>query len=638
MPVLNTNRGSTLQFDGETMKVVATKDFDHVILQRKSGEYVEASVQDLLQEPALAKAPRRKLDARREEKVPAYWTALGEIALGKARGVDAMQAAADRLGISLSAAYKALQRYNVSGLAADLPPPTRNGGRGKSRLNPKVEAVITEHIERLLLTRRNFPPDKFYREVNSALRKRQLCVSQSTLRARVERVKKTHKWTRTRAGHTEAKRTADALRGYAPDGLFPLDRVQMDHWQTDIEILSDDRLHVIGRAWLTLAIDTYTRAIYGFHLGLDPPSTTTAGLAMINGMTRKEEMIQLYGLIMVWPLWGKPIVLALDNAGEFRGRSVIMSADHFGIELDWRPVEHPQYGCHIERLNGVFATRFKNLPGATGSNPKERKAFRPQVTASLTLEDLVKHTLMLIDEYHNTVHLGIGCTPLERYRNYFFGPDGPKRRLPKIYTDDLDLRVNWFPLCYRSIQRYGIRIDYLDYYSEELEQLVRNRKGLGRIAVRRNPFDVREIYFLHPTTKEWRVVPTRHLNFPIASLYELQAAKKKALRDKRQPTPAILAGIIDAQHDHIDECVKLTRSAARNQTRKSHHDRIRERAPAPSPHITSTPSASPAQAPGQPAWTSPTPEAANENLADLLAGLTDDDIDANLNRGRNHEQ
>jgi putative transposase len=638
MPVLNTNRGSKVEFDGETMKVVGTKDFDHVILQRKSGEYVEASVQDLLQEPALAKARPRKFDARREEKVPAYWAALGEIALGKVRGVAAVQSAADKLGISLSAAYKALQRYNVSGLAADLPPPTRNGGRGKSRLNPKIEAVIAEHTERLLLTRRNFPPDQFYREVNSALRKRRLEVSQSTLRKRLERIKKSYAWTRTRAGYTEAKRTEDPLRDYAPDGLFPLDRVQMDHWQTDLEILSDDRLHVIGRPWLTLAIDTYTRVIYSFHLGLDAPSTTTAGLAMIKGMTRKEGMIQLYGSTMLWPVWGKPLTLALDNAGEFRGRSMIMSADHFGIELDWRPVDHPQYGCHIERLNGNFATRFKNLPGATGSNPKERKAFRPEVTAKFTLEDLVKHMLMLIDEYHNTVHLGIGCTPLERYRNYFFGPDGPKRRLPKIYTDDLDLRVNWYPLCYRSIQRYGIRIDYLDYYSEELEQLVRNRKGLGRIAVRRNPFDVREIYFLHPTTKEWRVVPTRHINFPIASLYELQAAKKKALRDKRQPTPALLAAIINAQREHIVDCTKLTRSAARNKTRKSHHDRIREHAPAPSlsPLITASPATaakSPTQPPGQSAWTAPTPEAANENLADLLAGLTDDDIDANLNRG-----
>jgi len=632
MPVLNTNRGAKVEFDGETMKVVGTKDFDTVILRRKSGEYVEASVQDLLQEPAVAKASPRKFDARRAEKVPAYWAALGDIALGKVRGVAAVQAAADKLGISLSAAYKALQRYNVSGVAADLPPPTRNGGRGKSRLNPKVEAIITEHQERLLLTRRNFPPDQFYREVNSALRKRQLTVSSSTLRARVAALKKTHQWTRTRAGYTEAKRTEDPHRDYAPDGLFPLDRVQMDHWYTDIEILSDDRLQVIGRAWLTLAVDTYSRAFYAVHLGLDPPSTTTAGLAMINGMTRKEGMIQLYGSTMLWPIWGKPGTLALDNAGEFRGRSMIMSADHFGFELDWRPVDHPQYGCHIERLNGNIAARFKSLPGATGSTPKERKAFRPGTTASFTLEDLMRHLLLLIDEYHNTVHLGIGCTPLERFRNYFFGPDGPKRRLPQIYADDLDLRVNWYPLCYRTIQRYGIRIDYLDYYSEELEQLVRNRRGLDAIAVRRNPFDVREIFFLHPTTKEWRSVPTRHLNFPVASLYELQAAKKKALRDKRQPTPPDLAAIIDAQREHIESCIKRTRSAARSETRKSHHDRLRAAASPTPPRVaaSSPPAASP---PTQATWSASPPAAANENLADLLAGLTDDDIDANLNRG-----
>ncbi len=52
----------------------------------------------------------------------------------------------------------------------------------------------------------------------------------------------------------------------------PLALVQMDHMRLDIEVVEDtaDR-EPMGKPWLTVAIDVYSRAVLGFYLSiLDP--------------------------------------------------------------------------------------------------------------------------------------------------------------------------------------------------------------------------------------------------------------------------------------------------------------------------------------------------------------------------------
>ena len=69
------------------------------------------------------------------------------------------------------------------------------------------------------------------------------------------------------------------------------------------------------------------------YIGLAEPSETTLGLAMINGFLRKEPLLREIGIETPMPIYGKPLSIHLDNAGEFTGKSVQASADHFGIDL-----------------------------------------------------------------------------------------------------------------------------------------------------------------------------------------------------------------------------------------------------------------------------------------------------------------
>lgn len=635
MTVIGIRKGSKVQYGGATVRVVGAVGFDAVTVQTRQGEYLHAPLKDLVTEAAGVVKPNLALDLIRLEKVQSYSDAFAKI-LEKPRQTKADVAeAAAKLGISVTSAYDAIRRFRLSGSTADLPPPTKPGGRGKSRIDAKAESIIQQAIEEILLHRRNFSIRAFLREVKRRLRKADCKVSETTLRNRIASIPE-HRWTKARKGYSETRRTHDPIVDHYPEVFRPLEVIQIDHWRADIEILSEDRLTVVGRVWITLAIDVYSRMVFGLHVGLDAPSVTTVGMAMINGMTLKDGVKERYGIEGELPIAGKPERIEADNAGEFTGRSMQASCMNFGIKLKFRPLGAPQYGAHIERLNGTLASRFKELPGATGASTAERKVLRPSATAAFTLEDLTKHVWLMVNEYHNDIHSGIGCSPLQRYKNYFFGPNGQKHPLPDVYVDDLEFRIQWFPLSTRTLQRYGIRIDYLDYYGEALEQLVRNRKNHGTVDVRRDPFDVRVIYVRHPINGSWLRVLSRHLTFPIASIYELRAARREAIHRKRAPTPEILARIIDEQHRNIEESVKKTKSAQRLATRKAHHDRLRKSAP---PTIVDAPqglrlevaetaavavktSSSP---PRRPQSAPPTPSA---NITAIVSKISDADLEA----------
>lgn len=339
--LIGTKKGDKVQYGGTEMRVVGARDLNTLIVINPEGEYFDAPIKELEAEAKSATPKGVAVDTIRAAKVDAYLTALGPL-LGNLRNTKATVAeGASKLGISVSAAYDAIRRYKETGRADQLPPPTRPGGRGKPRINAKAQQIIQDTLEKTVLKRGGAKPRKFYREVKRALAKAGLEVSQSTLSERLAKIPE-YRWTKARKGYNETRKTHDPIIDHYPTVHRPLEVVQIDHWKADIEILSDDRLEVIGRVWITLAIDIFSRMVFGLHVGLDAPSTTTFGMAMINGMTRKDAIAEKYGLQWDNPIAGKPERLEADNAGEFTGLSANASCQHFVIRLKWRPLGQPQ--------------------------------------------------------------------------------------------------------------------------------------------------------------------------------------------------------------------------------------------------------------------------------------------------------
>jgi len=63
------------------------------------------------------------------------------------------------------------------------------------------------------------------------------------------------------------------------DAQRPLDVVLIDHTKLDIIVVDREQRLPIGRPWITLAIDVYSRMVVGFCISLDPPGAMSTGYA-----------------------------------------------------------------------------------------------------------------------------------------------------------------------------------------------------------------------------------------------------------------------------------------------------------------------------------------------------------------------
>jgi putative transposase len=86
---------------------------------------------------------------------------------------------------------------------------------------------------------------------------------------------------------------------------------QADHAQLDIKLLKEDGS--TARPWLTIVIDDYSRAIAGYYLGFDSPSSIRTSLALRQGIWRKGHPH--------WQICGVPDVLYTGSLEQLDGNS-----------------------------------------------------------------------------------------------------------------------------------------------------------------------------------------------------------------------------------------------------------------------------------------------------------------------------
>ena len=157
--------------------------------------------------------------------------------------------------------------------------------------------------------------------------------------------------------YRESARLADRkyrnTDGMFPAGKYPLDFVQIDHTPMDIIVVDEVYGKPIGRPYLTIGIDVYSRMITGFFISLDEPSYFSVAQCLTQSILPKEKYLRSLEIPGSWNLWGIPKTIGLDNASEFRGKDLQRACEYHGIEINWRPVARPQFGGHIERLIGT---------------------------------------------------------------------------------------------------------------------------------------------------------------------------------------------------------------------------------------------------------------------------------------------
>lgn len=552
-------------------------DFNYVFAKSTSTfETERIAIKDLASKPLdmqkinvcedLSLIPKKKLDEARKR----YEAIKPLIGLNSRKEIEKR---AKELQVSPTTLYNWLRDYNSTGQLSSLVQTKIKGGKGQSRLTNEQDEIIDIVLKEYYLTNLKPTVSRTYEEVVIRCKNAKIKPpSQVTVRRRVNSLSE-KLVLKKRIGKNEAEKLEINKKEY-PDGLYPLHILQIDHTKVDIILVDDEYRQELGRPWITVAIDVYSRMVAGFYISFEAPGYFGTGQALYNAIVPKDEIKEKYQFTSDWNVWGIPKALHMDNAKEFRGIDLQHTCEEYGIDIIWRPVARPRYGAHIERLLGTLNDYIHVLEATTFGDISERKNYNSEKKANMTLNEFEKWlTRLIADVYHKNIHSQLEMSPIQKYRDGIMGtPSQPPKGLPKIVEDKQLLQINLLPKFERTIQKYGIQLDTIYYYSEVLNvwiesfEMIRGKKIKRKFIVRRDPRDISKIWFYNPDSKKYYLLPYRNSRLPKTSIWEFTTAQKYLKKQKN----------IEYDENEIFEAlIKLREIAqeAKNKT-KSHRKNI----------------------------------------------------------------
>ena len=552
-----TANGRVIQIDGpDSLTNVLARDM-------ATGELVSVPIAQI---SPLPKTPRTATAAELSESEWKRCTALAKdlqplkdlASVPRAR----LKEIALRHGISVRQLQRVRAKYakdpRVSSLARG------RGGRpsGSNLLHPKVDSLI-RHVIAKHYFRREKPSKEYVVERAQSLARR-LQLPEPSRKAVLLRINRELGWAADRA--REGSKKAGQKWEIRTGGLSvtkPLELMQIDHTRADVLLLSDDRMNVIGRPWVTVAIDVATRCVLGMYISMDAPSAVSVSLCIEHAVLPKRENEHHPG---IWPVYGKPEQILVDNGKDFRSQALQRGCDEHGIALSWRPVRTPHYGAHVERLIGTLMKMCHLLPGTTFSNVRERGDYDSEGKARLTLPEFQQWmTQKVCRSYHTRVHRGIGTQPVIAWEQGFTTPDG-RFVAPSTVANQLEFRMDFLPYAFRKVRRTGIELNASRYWHDDLGPMLNLTE---EALVNYDPRNPGEVWIRRPDglLVTAPAIAGRAVNEPRA-----KATLDRESRDR-------LNADRDAGYEATDEIEALACQATRN-ARKTQGSKARKQRPA----------------------------------------------------------
>lgn len=434
--------------------------------------------------------------------------------------------------------YSWIKLYEQTKEVSSLIPNTAKRGKKGSRLNDNVEHIVNQVLEDLYLNRQRYGFRKIYSKISRECSKLNLPIPhENTIRNRIESIDPKIA-TKARDGYKASQKQFNNFEGEFPEGNYPLEVLQIDH--TPLDIIVVDKMHrkPLGRPYITLAIDVYSRMIAGFYVSLQAPGYFNVSQCLLNAFMKKENFLHEQKVQGSWNIYGLPRIIHVDNGADLVSSDMQRVCDEYGITLMKRPVARPQFGAHVERVLGTLNKEVHNLDGSTGSSVADKGEYDSQKNASYTLEELTTWiTHYIVNIYHKTYHYGISMSPEEKYTLGIFGDDDNPGTgvLPSIIDNYEEVKISLLPTYYRTVQKNGIAIDGITYYSDVLRHWIGvtdDNKNKIKHKLKRDPLNINKIYFYDPDIKEYFEVPYRKMYAPSMTLWDLYAVKRY-LKEKK---------------------------------------------------------------------------------------------------------
>jgi putative transposase len=307
------------------------------------------------------------------------------------------------------------------------------------------------------------------------------------------------------------KQAFGLLHRFEADG--PNEIWQADHTPLDIKVLDSQKQAL--KPWLTAIVDDYSRAVPGYYLGLEPPSSVRIALALRQAIWRKEEAN--------WTICGIPDKFYSDNGSDFLSNHIDQVAIDLKFETIQTETDDPQGKGKCERffltVNEMLLSR---LPG-----------YAPEgygnVEAVLTIEQLKERfKTWLTSEYLVQEHSETKMPPKDRWESFPFVP-----RMPDS-IEQLDLLLLTVAKT-RRVRRDGIRFSGFRYFDVSLSGYVGED-----VTIRYDPRDLAQIHVYANDSLICRA-SCFELSGKTVSLKEVRQARNHEAKIQRQQLTELLA-------------------------------------------------------------------------------------------------
>jgi putative transposase len=253
----------------------------------------------------------------------------------------------------------------------------------------------------------------------------------------------------------------------------------LDHTELDMVLRDEKTGKSLGKCWLTLLIDAYTRRILVFHISFDKPSYRT-NMMVIRECVRK---------------WGRlPETIITDGGKDLNSKYMKTLLGFLFVHTKVRPGGKPHFSGILERAFGIVNTNliytFKNNTQMMKKVREVVKSYDPNNNPVWTLPALWAVLYFFFYELLDTTpHASLGnLSPRETYLQSM--QEKGKRKNTFLKYDKV-LELLTLPTTDKGtatiIPGRGVKINYIYYWCP---QMGNGEVEETSVSVKYDPFDI----------------------------------------------------------------------------------------------------------------------------------------------------
>jgi transposase InsO family protein len=265
-------------------------------------------------------------------------------------------------------------------------------------------------------------------------------------------------------------------------GDRPFEIGHIDHTELDIEVVCAHTGRRLGRPWMTVLTDAFSRRCLALYLTFDAPSYRSCMMILRDCVRRQGRL---------------PQMVVIDGGPEFQSTYFETLLARYECTKKTRPPAQARFGSVCERLFGTTNTQFiHNLRGNTQITRNVRQMTKgndPAGQAAWTLGSLYDYLLTFLFEVYDTIqHPALGQSPRDAY---LAGLQSAGLRSNRVIPYDQEFLMATLPTTPRGTAKVspgrGVMVHRIYYWAEAFrDPTVENHD----VAVRYDPFDISTAY------------------------------------------------------------------------------------------------------------------------------------------------